>query len=538
MNKLYKIILGLSVGCCAACLAAGCATADKTLSNQIAAGNNVVVEYDKMGGGFAGQQNAYLYDLFTSEQLGEGIALVAPGDLSGRGPEMGPNSVVSRSGYSLIGWYRKCELRVDENGEALDEYGELCSESKREQGYTFSGLWDFKTDRVTEDMTEDATLEGKKVKKFTLYAAWAPNCTYVFYRQETVGGKTEWVEYDTAVLPVGASSIPVPAWSDETGKLDYKSVPEYSVKSEEILDENKNPTGQFTEARSFTLAGLYKDENMSEAYAVYNDDAESEVTEETIPHPGADAVDLTTGTASHIIQRVYTTWREGKLFRVTTADNFATNILENAGEGKYIFKNDIDFTPTAGENGVTNAVAWGACTLQFKGTIVGNGFTVKALASTAQSSSVTAAGGLFGTIAKDASITDLKFEGMKFTVQTDMVRSTLGYYGLLAGRIEKGAKLEGVEIAGELHIGDLRGGNVYAETDYAQFAVGLVCGNPEDGGADAIGRENIDLKVDEVSIDIDNTTWESVYGLATAAVADENGKVTLSKYGDAESDPS
>ena len=78
--------------------------------------------------------------------------------------------------YYLAGWYRERTPRVNEQGEALDCFGVPVSQSGREQGYVYSGYWDFEKDLLETDVSE-----------ITLYAAWTPRFTYEFYAMDDSG---------------------------------------------------------------------------------------------------------------------------------------------------------------------------------------------------------------------------------------------------------------------------------------------------------------------------------------------------------------
>ncbi len=524
MDKIRKIIIGLSIAGCAALAFSGCAMLDKSVSNLIGRGYNVVIEFDENGGLVAGQQNMHLEDLYLDSQLEEGIRLLPPGDAR-RGGEAGQMSKISRDDFFLIGWYRQRELRVDEKGNALDEYGELCSVSGRDQGYVFSGRWDFDKDVVREDMTETETFEGKKVRRFTLYAAWSPDFTYSFLRPAEEGEEGEWVEYDTAKLPEGETSIPVPAWSNETGKLEYHDIPVYSVESEPILDASGNETGQMTTARSFTMSGIYRDAAKTQVFAEYTEDAEETISEGELGHSGR--VDEEKGIALDPVCEVYTTWREGLLYRVTTAQNFSDNIIDSGGAGRFVFKSDIDFAPEGEDK-----VIWQGSLLAFGGTLEGNGKTVRHIESIQTGYDNSVAGGVFGSVAAGAVLSDIRFEDVSFTLSNGTMADR-GYYGLLAGTVDGGATLDGVSVTGVIHIGD-----PYAERDYTNYTLGLVCGNILQSPAAAkIAADGIQVTVDQVQVEIDPTTFQGIFGWKVRATVNGNGTVTLAENEDTASDP-
>lgn len=512
MNKTRKIIIGLSIACSAAFALAGCATLDMTIPDLIDNGYDVMIEFDQNGGVVASSSkgNIFLKDLYSSEQLEAGIKLLAPGDEK-RGIDVKPMSEVSRAGYFLIGWYQNKEPRVDENNNPLDDNGELCSVTGKAQGWSYSGFWNFDTDRVTADLTHEETLNenlgSRKVQKFTLYAAWSPDYTYAFYHQETVDGATNWVQYGSSTLPknadgTNAEGIAVPSFSDEKGKLEY---------------------GEVKALNNFTMAGLYADEALSEPYAEYAADTSQNRYEELIPHAGPNYLDLETGTATNTIVNVYTTWHDGLIYRVTSARNFADNMVDSAGTGHFIFKNDIDFTPVKDETtgAVVQQVAWTANLMDFSGVIEGNGYTVKGITTTQASYDNSVAGGVFGALTANAKITDLAFEDVTFTINTATSKER-GLFGLLAGSVDGGATLEGVTITGELHLG-----NLYPENGFENYTIGLICGDMAENAAVAeIDRSGITVVVDKLSY-IDSVTFEYYTDGAWAVTFTVNADGTL-----------
>ena len=118
-------------------------------------------------------------DTVTGADGKTGIRLIAPDDSVRGAATFKLAQTDATNNYFQAGWYRSKTARVDENGNALDAYGELTSVSGREQAYVYSDKWDFERDVVTEADLVDG--------EFTLYAAWIPFFTYEFYAKNAAG---------------------------------------------------------------------------------------------------------------------------------------------------------------------------------------------------------------------------------------------------------------------------------------------------------------------------------------------------------------
>ena len=513
MNKTRKIIISLSIACCAACAAAACATPDATIPDLIAGGTNIVVEFDQNGGIVASLTDVYVKDFYSYDQVEKGVRLMEPGD-SKRGDSAASSSAVTREGYFIIGWYRERAPRVDEQGNALDENGELVSETGNRQGYVYSGRWDFNADTLTldeESLVEDTETYGKTVYKLTLYAAWSPRYTYEFYYQNG----NEWASYGSVALPNNMSAIPTPKWNEEAGALSY-----------DINEYTKIPVYKTSE-KNYSMTGLYGDPGKS---VVYGDDNMENTVITEIPHPGS--YDLTNGTAENTIVRLYTTWREGLWYKATTPANFKQNLADSGGAGIFDVMADIDFTKVEyDEEGNEKApVSWTAGLSSFSGTINGKGHKIIGPATTQADYNTTIAGGVFGTITANAVIKDVAFENVTFTINSGTNRAedrgrAGGYYGLLAGEVEEGATLQGVTVSGEIHVG-----NPYAEGNYKNYVIGYICGNVVGNAAVAnISAQNIKVVVDWAKIGYDVVTWDDINGWAVIATDNGDGTVNLTK---------
>lgn len=474
--KKTKVIIGLGLALCAAVALGACAAADRE-DELIREGYNVVVSYELNGGlfgtdassssgGTEGEDAFNIVHYYRGEELAGGIGLLEPGDkqLESSGTVL---SAVARGGYFQIGWYRSMEPRINKAGEALDENGELCSETGKPQGHFFSGKWDFSKDRLKETDFPDGPDE-KGAYRLTLYAAWAPNYVYEFYREKTDAEladekqkyeeeqqdqiadgtlkpedakpfvEEKWLMYQSVNRPADGSPIAIPALDPETGAWKYGAVPQYA---------------------GHTIEKIYADSALTEEYTA------------PIPHEGQ--VDEEHGTAEKMIVRCYTTWRDGVWYEIRTADQFYDN-FEPAGH--YVIQDDLDFT----------GLKWSGCAVTFTGSIEGNGHTFSNLKGEQSSTSAPLhAGGVFGVIASGASIRDVHFEDVVFDLYyCDYLHATSGAsYGLFAGEIAAGATVEGVTLSGTINLGMLTNRfDTEGEGYFANFAVGLVSGNAENMG--------------------------------------------------------
>ena len=492
MNKRTKAIIGLGFALCATLALGACATrGDTTIEDHIDRGFNLFIEYDRNGGVVSNRDGVELIDHFRSSGLDSGVKLDAPGDAN-RGVSNASASRISRDGYRLLGWYRERTDRV-ENDQAVDENGELASVSGKPQAYMYSGLWNFATDRVTRDMVETKhDSRGKEYFTFKLYAAWAPEFTYAFYNENEAG---EWVQYGSCTLPAGSQSIPTPTWDEEEGELNYGTVPVYS-----------------TEDKQSSLTGMYADPGKTTVIA---DNLMDNIVETSIPHSGKD--DLTTGTATEVVKKVYTTWRDGVWYRIKTAEQFSKHLT---AAGNYDLYADLDFSE----------VAWNGSLMQFSGSINGGGHTVSNINVT-QANSIRA-GGVFGAITAEASIRDVTFADVSFTVG-NATTSVGGLYGLFAGSIDDKATITGVSVSGLIYLGDL-----YPGANFNNFTVGLVCGNCADINLSAKGiTADIDVRIAKVDYLEDAQGNYPVEGWAVLAQKNEDGTLTITKNPDVTKDP-
>lgn len=383
-------------------------------------GYNISVRFDANGGVFAGTNDVYIVDVYNIEngveKNGEvGFYLLSPED--SRRAE-GAFSV-SRSGYFLAGWYTERTLRVDEYGNALDEFGVLTSVSGREQGYSYSGRWDFESDLLTVDGNAE---HSSSTTVATLYAAWVPYFSYDFYSVDAQTGETVFIE------SVSSIDLDIPQWNETTGKLDLE---------------------KFPSRENMTFDAAYLDAELT-----------TELSEKI---SGTESfVDYETGTTSTESVNIYTTWLEGTWFKIYTAQQFFNN---SRLDGNYMICADLDF----------EGAVWSPTLVKgrFSGKIYGNGYTISNITAT-QADNSQIYGGLFGTLESGAVIQDLTLENVTFTIEAGS-RMQGAAFGLLAGSVSSDAALENVTVTGCLYISE----SCYPQADYS---IGLLCGSGTSDG--------------------------------------------------------
>ena len=334
-------------------------------------------------------------------------------------------------------------------------YAERTENGKDENGntlYTYGDKWDFTEDLLEVDASKTYSSQEPVI---TLYAAWVPLFEIEFYSL-TTGEYLNTYSYD----PNKVDEIKVPVWDEKTGAVEMFNFPEND---------------------GYTFNGAY-----------YDEDGKNQIVS-VLEHTGK--VNEKTGTAEDSVMKVYVDWLEGEWYHIYTVEQF----LDNASvKGNYEIHADLDFT----DENWPSSLTYG----NFTGSIKGNGhkFTNIQFAQT-NNSKVNA--GLFGNITEEASITDLTFENVIFTLEKG-TRVAGATFGLLAGTIAEEAVLSNVNIVnGTLQIDS---GCYFGVDDYS---IGLLCGS---GNAEAVpnaeisciatGKNPVDVQIsvegNEVTVEI------------------------------------
>lgn len=358
-------------------------------------GYRVSVRFDANGGSFAGSPyEVFVVDVFNPDDAKTGangkkqIALIEPDDPARKDTAY----KVSNDGFELAGWYRERNPRVNEQGEPLDVYGELCSVSGREQGFVYAGKWDFAKDRLEIDANADLT-SGENA--LTLYAAWIPYTNFEFYDAAT-GALLETYK---------GLEVTVPVWNEKTGKLDMNRFPEQEGK---------------------TFASAY----------LMVDGVQTPVTGKI-----TGGVDEEKGIASMSNVKIYTEWIEGEWFYIYTAKQFRDNFK---ADGNYVICADLDFSKITWRPEISQK--------EFTGTIQGNGFRFANI-TVKQNDANQSAGGLFGSLGADAILQDVIFENVTYQLAVGAPRVPGACFGVLAGKAHDQATLEKITVSGVLEIG-------------------------------------------------------------------------------------
>lgn len=215
---------------------------------------------------------------------------------------------------------------------------------------------------------------------------------------------------------------------------------------------------EFPARDGYTFAGAY-----------YDADRTQPITEAVLTHNGT--VDLNTATASGGKMTVYVDWDEGEWYRIHTVEQFRKNASLS---GCYILEADLDFTDEI----------WPTTFLygSFTGSIRGNGHTIRNVSLT-QTDNAKLNAGLFGHLAEGASLTDVTFENVTFTIKSG-ARMAGTSYGILAGSVSSETSLSGVKLQNSTLAVD--SGAFFLTEDYT---VGLLCGIGLPEGVEAVNLQ-------------------------------------------------
>lgn len=345
-RKLFTVICAVWLVVLSASLAA-CGNAD-VYGDLADDGYTVKVRFEPCGAVVNETQNVTIVEVYNKDDAvtvggKSGIKLLAPDD-SRRGDatfKLAMND--GKSNYFSSGWYKERALRTNESGEPLDAYGEPCSVSGREQGYVYSGRWDFE-----KDILDPSTLENGE---FTLYAAWIPFFTYEIYAEGESG------EFEL-IKTVNKLDFSFPEWNERTGKIKMNDMPKVNGKT---------------------------------FYAAYSDPEMTGIMSDMIDGDGS-FVDFEKGIATQTCVKIYTRWLEGDYIKIFDAEQFVEEISDEP-DGKFILGADIDMSEIDNPDELANVT--------FTGTLFGDGYTLSV------PSGVSSAEELFGAVGEGAVIVDV-----------------------------------------------------------------------------------------------------------------------------------
>ena len=296
------------------------------------------------------------------------------------------------------------------------ERTEAGTDSEGNPIYTYANKWNFAEDVLAVDASKTYSAEEPVL---TLYAAWIPMFEIQFYSLAT-GEYVNSYTYNPTVV----TEIKVPSWDMETGAVEMYNFPEND---------------------GYTFNGAYLDEAGTQA-----------VTTEVITHPGV--LNEETGTVDNAVMKLYVDYIEGEWYHIYTAEQFVENASIN---GNYEIHADLDFT----EENWPSSLMYG----NFKGSIKGNGHKFSNI-TFEQTNNNKVNAGLFGALTEEASITDVTFENVTFTLKRG-TRTAGAAFGLFAGSISEGADISKVKIKKcTLQIDS----DCYFGVD--DYSIGLLCG--------------------------------------------------------------
>lgn len=359
-----------------------CSRFDNPYAQYDKDGKNISIKY-LANGGIINSGADSLVDVFEKGDSGS-FKLLAP-ESNDRGKS---KVTLSHSlDYQFAGWYVGIPV-VDGNGNALDEDGNLVSESGKAPAYTAGKRWNFETDRVTVDNGKDYSATEPVL---TLIAMWTPKFTFEIY---TKGESGIW----ELMSSKEAISLQLPKWSN--GKINMMDFPGYPDKD-------------------MTFKAAYYDEAM-----------ESPIESSSV----SGEIDYEHGVILNKVVKIYTEWYEGTWFMIENAAQLYSNARPG---GNYMLINDIDMT---GEN-------WPVTFSQrnFTGKFYGNGHSISNINANQQGNYKRDSYGLFGTVAATAEFKDITFENIKYTVSGALNAAS---FGLFAGQVADGAVFDNVTVSG------------------------------------------------------------------------------------------
>ncbi len=340
-------------------------------------GYTISVKFEANGGDIKGSKSNLLNafnpkDFEVNEDGKIEIQLLAPDD-ERRGESN--KLTFSKPGESFVGWYKE---RIPVNG--VDG----------KDGYTYSGLWNFETDRLVLDPNGDYTSAENQL---TLYAAWVPKFTFNVYTKDE-DGKSVLLE------TVDAFKLDLPVWEDGEPRIDM---------------------GDIGTRKGYTFDKAYFDEDCTDPIDV-----------ETL----RGKINMENGTLENKVINLYTTWLSGTHIYIYTEQHMRLVTSDAVCH----LMNDLDF-----ENST-----WTLNSLKFGGIFYGNGHKISNV--TLETTFANTSNGMFADITSSAKFKDVSFENISHTVNVGRVKAD-NSFGLFAGKVASDAVFDNVSISGELLFG-------------------------------------------------------------------------------------
>ncbi len=359
-------------------------------------GYTISVKFDAGGGMIKGADSTVIdaYNPNNYEANAEGkieISLIAPDD---ERRDKNNRLTISKPGEQFIGWYTEKNFK---NG--VDDT----------EGYIYSGLWNFETDKLILDKNGNYT---SAVSQLTLYAAWAPKFTFNIY---TKGENGENILLETKE----DFKLNLPFWKNGATQISMADI---------------------KTRRGYTFDKIYSDDGYSELI-----DASS-VT---------GVINKENGTVEQRIINLYTTWLDGTHYRIYKPSDLASV----TNDAVLHILSDLDFTDSI----------WTLSSMKFDGKLYGNGHKISNVSF--ETTYANSANGLFAEIAANAEIRDITFENITHTVNVGRVTADTTF-GLFAGKIAQDTVFENVSVSGEILFGkDCN--NLNKESYHTNYTVGI-----------------------------------------------------------------
>lgn len=449
MKNRLKIILILISVMVASCLLASCTGTDK-IQEYGKQGYTVKVTFDGNGGTFVGKIGNQVIDLYKPENyaLDENntahIKLTDPTEriLQSTGEQI----MLTMSGYSNVGWYKKRELVTNENGEPIDENGNvlvlqgdryyikdtLSQEAQSSDSSSAStdasnsaeedvvGVESFPQYNYSEpfDFAAD-TIDAKpgEMIDITLYAGWLKHYEFNYYYVNN--GEKKLIQTQTFDYKV------VNAENSRVSDKDTIWLPKY-------VDGAMNYTYNYSNREIFTFPSV---ENTTFDKAYLDENLTQEITTAAFEHQGT--FDKETCKAINRVQNIYFTTVPGMIYKIYKATDFTNN--PNL-DGIYEIYADLDFTGLTWPNAFTQGT--------FNGEIksmAGSQVKFSNINATFASGSSTTAG-VFGALSNTADVEDIAFENIKLTVSSVPTRISNFTLGTLFGNVDESAKVSNISL--------------------------------------------------------------------------------------------
>jgi|GEM_PF-3863057 len=244
---------------------------------------------------------------------------------------------------------------------------------------------------------EVSKVKGSESPVLVLSARWIPFTTFNIFAQNNDGS---FPAEPTAV--VNAEFLNYPTWNESTGKLRYN---QYPVIADKTFDKAFSSADMSVEITDNIQGESYFDANVNDF-----------VTESV---------------------NVYVTYKQGNWYKIHNVAAFLNNASSDA---IYDIQADLDFA---------NAI-WPASfsSETFNGKIYGNNHTFSNISAVQYAENTKFSYGLFGIVGSSAVIEKLTLNNVSFTIGgVDNANNDPSYYGIFAGKIENGAKLENVTLS-------------------------------------------------------------------------------------------